>query len=165
MTALDFSTTLWVDQTPHQVFNAVNNVRGWWSEQVEGSTQNLNDEFIYHYKNVHYCKIRLTQVVPDQKIVWSVIENFFNFTQDKSEWTGTEIRFEIFKKDNQTALRFTHVGLTPVQECFEVCQDAWTNYIQNSLRNLITTGKGEPNPKDGDGFNAEIVKKWKLNGK
>jgi hypothetical protein len=40
--------------------------------------------------------------------------------------------------------------------------DAWTNYIKNSLRSLITTGKGQPNPKEGDGFNAEIVKKWKL---
>ncbi|MEO6548620.1 MAG: hypothetical protein ABIN94_11495 [Ferruginibacter sp.] len=45
-------------------------------------------------------------------------------------------------------IRFTHLGLVPEYECFEVCRDAWTNYIQKSLYNLITTGKGQPNGKD-----------------
>jgi len=27
---------------------------------------------------------------------------------------------------------------------------------------LITAGEGQPNPKEKDGFNAEIVEKWKL---
>ena len=42
----------------------------------------------------------------------------------------------------------THQGLVPEYECFEICRDAWTSYIQNSLRNLIVTGKGQPNGKD-----------------
>ncbi|MDZ4793346.1 MAG: hypothetical protein SGI83_03625 [Bacteroidota bacterium] len=29
-------------------------------------------------------------------------------------------------------------------ECVDVCKDAWTNYIQYSLRNLVTTAKGNP---------------------
>jgi len=35
--------------------------------------------------------------------------------------------------------------LVPEYECFEICRDSWTNYIQNSMQKLITTGKGEPN--------------------
>ena len=42
----------------------------------------------------------------------------------------------------------THQGLVPEYECFEICRDAWTSYIQNSLRNLIVTGKGQPNGKE-----------------
>ncbi len=41
MTLTDFSTTLLVDQTPKEVFQAINNVRGWWSEEIEGSTHKL----------------------------------------------------------------------------------------------------------------------------
>nr|WP_314898251.1 SRPBCC domain-containing protein [uncultured Flavobacterium sp.] len=141
----DFTTTLLVNQTPEEVFNAINNVRGWWSEEIEGSTDQVNDVFTYHYEDIHRCQMKLIEVTPNEKVVWLVIENYFNFTKDKSEWTGTKISFEISKKDNQTQIRFTHLGLVPEYECYDICRDAWSNYIHNSLRSLITTGKGQPN--------------------
>jgi hypothetical protein len=162
MKTSEFTTTFLVDQTPEEAIKAIKNIRGWWSEGVEGSTDKLNDEFIYHYKDVHYCKMQLIELVPDQRVVWLVLDNYFKFTEDKSEWIGTKLVFDISRKDDQTAVRFTHAGLVPQYECYEICREAWTNYIQNSLRNLITTGKGEPNPKEEDGFNAELAQKWKL---
>lgn len=141
----DFTTILLVDQTPEEVFNAINNVRAWWSEEIEGSTDKVNDVFTYHYEDIHRCQIKLLEVIPNEKVVWLVIENYFNFTKDKSEWTGTKISFEISKKGEQTQIRFTHLGLVPEYECYDICRDAWSNYIHNSLRSLITTGKGQPN--------------------
>jgi hypothetical protein len=96
----NFTTTLLVDQTPGEVFNAINNPRGWWSEEIEGSTDKLNDEFNYHYKDVHISKMKLIEVIPNEKVVWLVMDNHFNFTKDKSEWTGNKIIFEITEKDN-----------------------------------------------------------------
>lgn len=145
MSTANFTTAIIVDQSPKEVFDAVTNVRGWWSEEIEGKTAKLNDEFNYHYEDVHRCKVKLIEVIPNQKIVWLVEENYFKFTEDKAEWTGTKPTFEISKKEGKTELRFTHFGLTSEYECFEICQGAWTNYIQNSLKKLITTGKGEPN--------------------
>lgn len=165
MTNQDFTTTIIVDQTLLEAFNAVNNVRGWWSENIEGSTDKLNSEYLYHYKDIHRCKIKVIELVPGQKVVWLVLDNYFKFTKDKSEWKGTKMIFEIAKNSGRTEVRFTHHGLVPQYECYEVCQDAWTHYIQDSLRDLITTGKGQPNPatpnEEGD-FNAEIVEKWEL---
>jgi hypothetical protein len=145
MTTSDFTTTLLVDQTPEVAFNAINNVRGWWSEEIEGDTAKLNDEFTYHYEDVHYCQIKLIEVIPNQKVVWFVKYNYFKFTKDKSEWTGTKMSFEITKKDNKTEIHFTHHGLVPEFECYDICNNAWTQYIQQSLKSLITTGKGQPN--------------------
>ncbi|HEY2647975.1 MAG TPA: SRPBCC domain-containing protein [Puia sp.] len=155
MSASDFTTTLLLDQKPKDVFNAVTNVRGWWSEEIDGGTENLNDEFTYQYEDVHKCKMKLIEVIPDKKLVWLVLDNYFKFTKDKSEWKGTNIIFEISQKDNKTQLRFTHLGLVPDYECFEICRDAWTNYIQHSLRNLIVTGKGQPNGKGKPGTENE----------
>lgn len=145
MSATGFTTSIKVDQSPKEVFDAVTNVRGWWSEEIEGNTAQLNDVFDYQYEDIHRCKIKLIEVIENEKIAWLIEKNYFKFTEDKTEWTGTKPTFEISEKDGKTELKFTHFGLFPEYECFEICRDSWTNYIQNSLRKLITTGKGEPN--------------------
>ncbi|HEX8334182.1 MAG TPA: SRPBCC domain-containing protein [Segetibacter sp.] len=144
----DFTTAIVVDQTPEEAFNAINNVRGWWSEEIEGSTEQVNDEFTYHYEDVHRSKMKLIEVVPNQKVVWLVMDNYFKFTKEKSEWKGNKIIFAISENDNKTQLQFTQEGLVPEYECYNICKDAWTNYVHNSLHSLITTGKGQPNGKD-----------------
>jgi len=162
MSPSDFTATLLVDQTPKEAFDAILNFRGWWSEEIEGSTDQLNEVFFYHYKDIHLCKIKLIEKIPDEKLVYQVIDNQFSFTKDKTEWIDTRLIFEITTEENKTKVRFTHEGLVPDYECYDVCFDAWTGYIKKSLYNLITTGKGEPNPKEGDGFNAQLAEKWKL---
>jgi hypothetical protein len=147
MEAANFSTSIIVDESPEAVFNAVTNVRGWWSEEIEGSTNKLNDEFTYHFEDVHRAKIKLTNVVPNEKVEWLILENYFQFTEDKTEWTGDQVIFEIIKKGDKTQLTMTQIGLTPEYECYQICRGAWTNYIQTSLYQLITTGKGKPNAK------------------
>ena len=141
-----FSITFLVDKTPQAAFDAINNVRGWWSEEIEGETDKLGAEFKYHYQDVHRGKFKITEFVPGKKVVWHVVENYFNFVKDKTEWTGTDIVFEIAQKGDKTEVRFTHVGLVPAYECYDVCSNAWGSYISGSLRNLMTTGKGQPNP-------------------
>ena len=159
---MNFSTTLLVDKTPKDTFNAINNVRGWWSENIDGNTDKLDAEFLYQYKDVHICKFKIVEFIPDTKITWLVLENRFNFTKDQNEWRGNKIVFDISRKDNQTQLQFTQIGLTPAYECYNVCHDAWTSYIQGSLYNLITSGKGKPNTKEDDSLNKELIEKWGL---
>jgi hypothetical protein len=99
--------------------------------------------------------MKLMEVTPHKKVVWSVVDNYFNFTKDKNEWKGTKIIFEISKKGGKSEIRFTHVGLVPEYECFNICSNAWGSYINDSLRSLITSGRGHPNQREkGDGKKA-----------
>ncbi len=148
MTGRDFTTTLMVDRTPREAFDAINNVRGWWSEEIQGSTDSLGGEFTYHYLDVHRCKMKVMEFVPEKKVVWLVLDNYFNFTRDRSEWKGTTISFDISRKGGMTEVRFTHLGLVPAYECYDVCSNAWSTYISGSLGSLITKGKGYPNRKE-----------------
>jgi hypothetical protein len=141
-----YTTTFTVDQTPEEAFAAINHVRGWWSEVVEGDTDRLGAVFYYHYQDVHRATFKITEFVPGRKVVWHVLNNYFNFIKDKNEWVDTDIVFEIAEKGGKTEVRFTHVGLVPDYECYDVCSNAWGSYIIVSLRNLITTGTGQPNP-------------------
>lgn len=143
----NFTATFPVDRTPQEAFEAITNVRGWWSQEVEGVTDQLGGEFDYHYKDVHRCTIRVTELVPGRKVAWRVLDNHFNFVEDQAEWKNTEVVFEISEKDDGSEVRFTHVGLVPQYECYDVCSTAWGGYI-GSLRDLITTGEGQPNPKE-----------------
>jgi hypothetical protein len=158
----NFTATILVDQNPATAFHAIKNFRAWWSEEIEGNTDNVNEEFFYHYKDIHLCKIKLVEAVPDKKLAYQVVDNQFNFVEDKTEWINTKLIFEIANEGSKTKVRFTHEGLVPEYECYNVCNDAWSGYIKKSLYDLIATGKGNPNPKDKDGFNAELAEKWKL---
>jgi hypothetical protein len=141
LNAQNFSTTFTVDQTPQEAFAAINNVRGWWAGEIEGGTGKVGDEFTYRYQDLHYSKQKLTELIPGKKVVWLVSDARLNFTKDKTEWTGTEITFEISEKGDKTEIRFTHLGLVPQAECFNACSNAWGFYINGSLRSLIATGQ------------------------
>lgn len=142
-----FTVSFTVDQSPSEVFDAINNVRGWWGEGIKGGTQKLNDEFEYRHVPYHYSKQRLVEFEPGKKVVWLVTEGELSFTKQKNDWENTRVIFEIEKQDKQTSLRFTHEGLTPKVECYEDCSQGWNHYLQ-SLVKLIKTGQGEPDPKE-----------------
>jgi hypothetical protein len=144
----NYTTSFAVDQSPDEVFAAINNVRRWWSGEIDGKTDKLGAEFTYRYQDIHRSTQKITDLVPGKKVVWHVLDARIDFVKDKTEWKGTDVVFEISKKDGKTELRFTHVGLVPAIECYGKCAGAWGYYINDSLRALITTGKGDPNPEE-----------------
>ena|SRR6478672_612021 len=141
METTDFTTTILVDQSPAEAFNAINNVRAWWQGEIVGNTTQLNDEFSYRMKDIHYSKQQIVELLPNKKVVWLVTDSNLNF-KDRTEWTGTKIIFEITEVGDKTQVRFTHAGLTPKFECYGNCSWAWGALIQESLLSRITTGKG-----------------------
>jgi uncharacterized protein YndB with AHSA1/START domain len=59
------------------------------------------------------------------------------------EWNGTTIMFELAPAGEGTELRFTHRGLTPQLECFDMCHEGWTHYL-GSLVDYVDRGEGQP---------------------
>ncbi len=164
MVSKDFTTSIIVDKDISSAFNSIKNFRGWWSAEIEGSTEQPGETFFYHYKDVHLCRIKFIDAVTNRKLIYQVTDNEFNFTKDKTEWVNSKLIFDLSVAGEKTNIVFTHEGLVPENECYDVCHDAWTGYIQGSLKNFIETGKGKPNGKEG-GLNAELVEKWGLPNK
>jgi hypothetical protein len=144
-----YTRTVTVDRGAQEVFDAILDVRGWWSEEVEGRTDEVGAEFRYRGHDdadtvEHLATIRVTELVPARKVVWRVLDNYMSFIDDQTEWRDTEIRFELTERNGTTEIRFTHDGLVPRYECFDVCVDAWGFYVGQSLPQLVTTGSGRP---------------------
>ena len=143
-----FTISLDFDRTPEEVFAAVLDVRGWWSESVVGETASAGDEWDYAYQDVHDCRIRVTDAVPGEYVEWLVLENRFSFTENPAEWVDTRMVFDIRPAGQGSRLTFTHVGLLADHECYGVCVQGWDFYIGTSLRELVETGVGRPSTFD-----------------
>src|SRR5690348_16256345 len=91
----DFTTTITVNKTVQQAFRAILDLRGWWSEEIEGDPEALNETFNYHYKDVHLCQLKLIEKTPHKKITWLVVDNHFNFIKNQNEWVNTQLVFEL----------------------------------------------------------------------
>lgn len=143
-----FTFILDTQRSPQQVWEAVCDVPGWWAPDFRGASQTLNDEFEVRFGDVHYSKQQVVELEPGRRIVWLVTDSRLSFLEEKGEWTGTRIVFDIAEQDGNTQLRFTHEGLQPQVECYDACTEGWSRYLQFSLQRLIDTGRGRPgNPE------------------
>ncbi len=141
-----FTTTISVDASPDEAFAAINNVRGWWSGEIDGDTAKLGGEFTYRYKDLHRTTQKITELVPGKRVAWHVLDCTISFVDDKDEWNGTDIVFDIARKGGKTEVRFTHVGLVPQYECYGSCSNAWSTLVNGNLQRLIITGNDQPSP-------------------
>ena len=138
----DYTATITINRTAEEVFNSINNVSAWWSEEYEGQSTKLNDEFILKHIDRHYSKQKVVEVIPARKVVWLVKESKLNWIdKNKNEWTNTKMVFEISPQGEKTVLNFTHVGLVPEKECYSHSVQFWDMIITQRLYNFITNVK------------------------
>ncbi len=147
MEAQDYNISITVNAAPNKVFETINNVTTWWTENLEGASQKLSDEFTVRFHDIHITTQKLVEAVPDKKVVWLVTESNLNFVENKHEWTNTTISFDIEELHGQTQVHFTHFGLVPTVQCYAGCTKGWDYYIKGSLYKLLTDGQGTPGKK------------------
>ncbi len=140
----DYTASITVNTSPQEVFKAINSIAEWWTDDLKGDSQKLNDEFTVQFDDLHVSTQRLIEVIPDQKVVWLVTNSSLSFIKDKQEWNNTKISFEISGRDNKTQINFTHFGLVPEIECYNDCTKGWDYFFKGSLFKLLTEGKGTP---------------------
>jgi hypothetical protein len=143
----NYSSVIETSKTSNEVYSAINNVQQWWTENFEGNSKKLNDEFTVTFGET-FIKLKVVELVNNYKVVWQVTDCYKHFLKNKKEWVDTKISFDIVNEDNEnTKLTFTHFGLTNPLECYEICCDAWNGYLHGSLKNLINIGNATPDKK------------------
>lgn len=140
----NLTLTYTVPQTPQEVFEAIRDVRSWWSLGIRGPTADVGDEFDYRHEDLHTSRQRVIESVPGRTIVWRVLDANLSFAEKPNEWKGTAIRFELEPTAEGTKIRFTHEGLGPSCDCYGACEKGWGLYVGESLRARITRGRGVP---------------------
>lgn len=144
----DFTLTFRADDDPIAVTEAIGRPKTWWNDLIEGSAAAVGDEFAFHMPGVHSTRMRVTAIDPGREVVWHVLENRFAFVDDQSEWVGSDVRFALAPDGDGTRVTVTHAGLTPDQECWELCSAGWTHHLTVGLRELASGRTPQPMTAD-----------------
>src|SRR5258706_12608259 len=139
----NFHKTIKVNASAEEAMKKINQVNKWWAKKVKGETERLNDKFTVDFGET-YVDFQISELIPNKKIVWKVTECNLHWINNKKEWKGNEVVFEISEMKNSTQIDFYHVGLVPGAECYKDCEVGWTEHITVSLIKFINEGKGMP---------------------
>lgn len=141
LTEQSYHSSIVVNEGAMEAYDKISRVNEWWAVNFKGSAKNLGDVFTVTFGET-YVTFKITEAIPGKKVTWLVTDSYLPWQNDKTEWTDTEVVFEISEENNVTQIDMTHVGLTPEVECFENCQTGWNHYVKKSLFKFMEEGQG-----------------------
>lgn len=142
----NYRITIPLNSPVEKVFGALtNDIPLWWTEMFEGISNKQGESFTIHFGESVFKQFRVQELEPNTKAVWYVEDSLLDIPslENKKEWIGTTIIWEIIKKNNDTELQLTHMGLQPDVECYQICSDGWRQFTA-SLKSYVETGVGTP---------------------
>ena len=139
----NYSRTFTVSASAEEAMKKISQINFWWKKEFTPITHNLNNTFTVPFGESSFVDFIISEFVPKKKVVWKVTECYLPWFNDKKEWNNTEVAFELSEENGETKIDFTHVGLVPQIECYDVCEKGWNSHI-NTLVKFINEGKGLP---------------------
>ncbi len=122
-------------------------VAEWWSADFDGEAGRVGDVFTVRFNTVFHT-MRVIQLLPDSLVEWECIDQHLEThagiqLENKREWVGNIIRWEVRREGQMTSLSITHFGLTPESEYWRIWGTDWNQLLAN-IRRLAITGKTRP---------------------
>jgi len=143
MESKNYNRTITVNVSAEEAMKKICQVNRWWAKNFTGKAEKMNDKFSVHFDKT-FVNFEISEYLPNQKVVWKVTDCHLDWINNKKEWNGTKVVFEIVEKEDSTQINFTHVGLVPGIECYNDCEVGWNGHITTSLVKFINDGKGMP---------------------
>jgi len=139
----NYHTSITAPVAAKDAYAGIADVSAWWAKNFEGSALKLGDKFTVRFGDT-WVDFAITEAIPGKKSVWTVTDCHLPWLEDKKEWNGTYVVWDLEPHGSATQINMTHVGLTPEVPCYQDCKKGWTGHIQGSLLNLLSGGKGSP---------------------
>ena len=84
--------------------------------------------------------MKVLELHPAKRVLWQVVDG-------PEEWIGTKISWDLKQEGDYSIVLFKHQGWKEPVEFMHHCSTKWAIYLM-SLKSLVETGKGAPNPND-----------------
>ncbi|MGZ5215079.1 MAG: SRPBCC family protein, partial [Caldimonas sp.] len=116
---------------------------GWWTKNTKGEGEVgsvIDFRFSAGGAEIGGCEVKVLELAPARQVLWQVISG-------PAEWIGTRIAFELKQEGDYCIVLFKHQGWKEPVEFMHHCSTKWAIFLM-SLKSLVETGKGAPNPDD-----------------
>src|SRR5579871_5809056 len=90
----DFTSSIIVRVSPAEAAEKIGRVSEWWAKNTEGRSNTLGDTFTVRWGET-FVTFQITEANPNKRVVWHVTDCMLPWQNDKTEWTGTDVIFEI----------------------------------------------------------------------
>jgi hypothetical protein len=122
----------------------------WWTNNTQGESKvggALKFRFSANGSEIGGFDMKVLELQPGRRVLWQVVNG-------PAEWIGTRIGFDLKQSGDHAIVLFNHQGWKEPVEFMHHCSTKWAIYLM-SLKSLVETRKGSPNPNDthisGDG--------------
>jgi uncharacterized protein YndB with AHSA1/START domain len=129
------------DATPDDVYAALTTIEGlsgWWAENTVGDA-GLGGEIEFHFDPGDIA-VRVLELDPPRAVRWEVVGG-------PDEWLGSTVDWTLDAVDGFTIVVFAHRGWRESSEFLHHCSTKWATFLL-SLKQLVETGTGAPDPRD-----------------
>jgi hypothetical protein len=127
--------------TPDAAYAAlttIDGLAGWWARDTSG-TPDVGGVIQFRFVPGGF-DMKVAEQVPGKRVAWECVAG-------PAEWIGTRLRFDIRQDGDYTIVLFEHAGWAEPGEFMNHCSTKWAVYLL-SLRDLLESGQGSPDPDD-----------------
>ncbi len=152
MKTQDYQATVTATISAEEAVQKISQVPQWWTRGFVGKSSAPGDRFTVRFGETFVdFAVREVGAV---RVVWEVTDCNLHWIEDKKEWRGTRVTFDLESRNGATEIRMTHVGLHPGAECYDNCKPGWDFYVGKSLKKLLSEHLGLPDGESGAGRRA-----------
>ena len=125
----------------HDVYKALTTregLAGWWTNDTRGDGK-VGSVLEFRF-GAGGIDMKVLELDPDKRVLWQVVDG-------PAEWIGTHISWELKQEGDYCIVLFKHQDWKEPVEFMHHCSTKWAIFLM-SLKSLVETGKGAPNPGD-----------------
>ena len=112
---------------------------GWWTTNTQGEGNHVGDVVRFRFGAGGF-DMKVLELEPGKRVLWEVVDG-------PPEWIGTKVRWELKPDGDYAIVLFTHEGWKEPVEFMHHCSTKWAIFLM-SLKALVETGTGAPDPRD-----------------
>lgn len=122
----------------YKALTTLEGLSGWWTNNTQGESR-IGGVLRFRFGAGGF-DMKVLELHPATSVLWQVVEG-------PEEWIGTKVAWELKQQDGYTIILFKHQGWREPVEFMHHCSTKWAVFLM-SLKSLLETGKGSPDPND-----------------